>query len=30
MDIGEIERIWESEPLEEPATQPEEQPEKVG
>ena len=36
MDIGEIERIWESEPLEEPASAPEvpvepaQQPEKVG
>ena len=34
MDIGEIERIWESEPLEEPASVPEEapaeEPERVG
>ena len=35
MDIGEIERIWESEPLEEPASVPEvpapdKEPEKVG
>jgi len=42
MDIGEIERVWESEPLEEPAsvpempdqpareTEPDKQPEKIG
>jgi hypothetical protein len=29
VDIGEIERIWESEPLEEPVSAPEETPEPV-
>jgi hypothetical protein len=29
VDIGEIERIWQSEPLEEPASVPEETPEPV-